>query len=92
MSTRFRSELDKSVGVSVWLAEAPNGGPAYLYYEQARAYDSKQTGKPSYSKKFFTRNAEAHAEAILKAKSFMDAHAGDPHSAITSAKKLQQPD
>lgn len=85
----FRSETDKSVGVSVWLAEAPNGGPAYLYYEQARAYESKQTKKTAYSKKFFNRNAEAHAEAILKAKAFMDEYANDPVAALEAGKALK---
>lgn len=86
----FRSEVDKSVGVSVWLAEAPNGGPAYLYYEQSRTYESKQTKKPAYSKKFFARNAEAHAEAILQAKTFIDSHSGDPVAAIEAAKELRE--
>ena len=85
----FRGDEDKSAGVSVFLAEAPNGGPAYLYYEQARAYESKQTKKTAYSRKFFSRNAESHAQAILKAKAFMDKYANDPLAALEAGKALK---
>jgi len=86
----FRADSEKSVGVSVWLAEAPNGGPAYLYYGPGdRAYESKQTKKTAYSKKFFARNAEAHAEAILKAGAFMNKYSDDPVAALEAGAALK---
>ena len=85
----FRSDIDKSVGVSVWLADAPGGGPAYLYYEQSRSYESKQTKQLAYSRKFFSRNSGGHVAAIAQAAAFMEAHASNPEGAIEAAQQLK---